>query len=157
MYRFLFFAMGLLGSTLAAQAHELRIEISRQPPIILVTASYGGQEPLLYAPVDIFSPDSTDVEFQNGRTDARGRFAFLPDRSGEWRIIVDDELGHHQEISVVVEEVMLHPADGGSSAVAEASTATVPLLWRWLTGISLILGLTGILFWLKAHRFRTDR
>jgi nickel transport protein len=134
----------------AVLAHELRTEITLRPPVILVTASYAGQEPLAYAPIEIFEPGSASVEFQNGRTDARGRFAFIPHRSGEWRIVVDDELGHHRETTVTVDETFLNPA-GGESAI-DPSTAAVPLWWRWLTGISIILGCTGIYFWLKARR-----
>jgi nickel transport protein len=152
MRRFLLFSsiwFSLLASS-AVQAHELRTEIVHRPPVILVTASYGGQEPLPYAPIDIFEPGASRVEFQNGRTDALGRFAFIPHRPGEWRIVVDDELGHHRETTVVIDPSFLDP--DGAVDTSEPAAPAVPIWWRWLTGLSLIIGCTGIAFWLKARR-----
>jgi len=157
MYRLLICIGGLLSLTAVVLAHELRLETSPRPPAVLVTASYAGQEPLPYAPVNIFSPGPGGVEFQNGRTDARGRFAFIPDQTGEWRIVVDDELGHRQESSVLITETFLNPDTSSTAGTADPETAAAPLLWRWLTGISLILGVTGILFWLKARRLRAGQ
>jgi nickel transport protein len=50
----------------------------------------------------VYAPGGGDTEFQNGRTDARGRFAFLPDRPGVWRVKVDAGMGHGFDIEIEV-------------------------------------------------------
>lgn len=43
------------------------------------------------------------VEYQNGRTDAQGRFAFVPSAAGDWLIRLDDGTGHGFEEHVKVD------------------------------------------------------
>lgn len=70
-----------------------------------VRFGYAGGEPMSYVEAKVFGPESPpDLEFQNGRTDARGVFAFVPDRPGHWRVEVRDNLGHKGSIEVVVEQ-----------------------------------------------------
>lgn len=71
---------------------------------IVVTALYDTGEPISYASTKIFSPQGSNVEYQNGRTDALGRFAFVPSMRGEWLIRIDDGTGHGFEERVRVDE-----------------------------------------------------
>ena len=67
---------------------------------VAVQFSYSGGEPFSYCQVKVFGPgDDPDLEFQNGRTDARGVFAFVPDRTGTWRMVAWDESGHRSEVT----------------------------------------------------------
>jgi nickel transport protein len=72
---------------------------------IAVRFGYAGGEPMSYIEVKVFGPTSShDLEFQNGRTDARGVFAFVPDIPGAWRVEAWDNLGHKGSIELVVEQ-----------------------------------------------------
>ena len=70
-----------------------------------------------YAKVEVYSPADAKVEFQNGRTDAQGRFAFMPDTPGQWRIIMADNMGHRVEHAVDVSSAQ------GSAQVAAQGAA----------------------------------
>ncbi len=73
---------------------------------IVVTAQYDTGEPMSYAKVEISAPDSK-LPFQSGRTDRNGRFCFLPDTPGTWKVVVvDDEIGHRLELEIPVNEAL---------------------------------------------------
>jgi len=79
-------------------AHGVEGEIKYLQGVVLVTAAYDSGEPMSYAKIEIYAPDS-DIKFQLGRTDRNGRFAFVPDVPGVWQIVVSDNLGHRLELS----------------------------------------------------------
>ena len=72
MRKKLFLTFIFIGLVLAVYAHELRLEIMKFPPAVIIKASYGGQETVSFADVIVFSPSEDQVEFQNARTDAKG-------------------------------------------------------------------------------------
>ncbi|MEW6087919.1 MAG: hypothetical protein AB1498_06395 [bacterium] len=121
-------------------AHEVNYEI-REGNAVLIKVVYGDDDSMSYAKVRIFSPDS-EIEFQNGRTDKNGCFAFLPDKTGEWKITVNDETGHGIGTKLKVNQTM--------------NIKTISKRWhRWqklVTGISIIWGLTGLFLYLKVRR-----
>lgn len=125
----------------SAWAHDLAVVPRVAGEAVVVTAQFGGTEPAAFCQVAVFSPAKGDAEYQTGRTDARGRFAFLPDVSGQWRVIVDDEMGHRQEASIAW--------TAGGAPVNEA--AAQPAWQKALTGGSLLLGLTGIWLWWRVR------
>lgn len=101
---------------------------------------YSDGEPMAYAEVLVFGPDSAKVEFQNGRTDKNGVFAFVPDRPGFWRVVCNDGMGHRAEYknelvsgkeTKATESAMQEP-DGKQSA---------PLWLKALLGVSLLFNL----------------
>lgn len=124
-----------------AQAHDLAVVTRVSGEAVLVTAEFGGTEAAAFCQVAVFSPAKADAEFQTGRTDARGRFAFVPDAPGKWRVIVDDEMGHRQEATMEWRQA------GG----AESGGAAQPAWQKALTGASLLLGLTGIWLWWRVR------
>lgn len=66
---------------------------------------YASGEPMAYCSVAVFSPGNADLEFQNGRTDQRGGFAFLPHQTGAWKVHVKDGRGHAVQAEVLVADV----------------------------------------------------
>jgi nickel transport protein len=50
------------------------------------------------------------VEFQNGRSDAKGRFSFAPEKNGAWKIMISDGMGHKavKEVHIKDPENPLH-------------------------------------------------
>lgn len=86
-----------------------------------------------YAEVKIYAPDNADVEFQSGRTDAVGRFAFLPDKAGTWTVVVADGMGHRVSHPVAV-ALSGEPAEEAPAQGGMASSKLFPAL----LGISLL-------------------
>ena len=101
----LFFLLIFSFSVSSAFAHGATYEIQRDRAVI-VKAGYDDGEPMSYAEVKIFSPDVQRGEHQNGRTDKNGNFAFLPHRTGKWRIVVNDGMGHSFTAETFVKEGM---------------------------------------------------
>ena len=140
------FRLGLLALVgLSASAHDLVLTAERTGAAVVIRAAYAGTEPCPFAATEIFSPAAAKTEYQNGRTDRTGRFAFVPDQPGNWRVVVDDELGHRVELTVPV-------AEGATLAVS----GTQPVWQKALTGAALILGLMGGWYGWKM-RARQDR
>ena len=102
-------ALLLTGTAAQAPAHALYAADTRHDGVVLVQFAYSGGEQPTYAKVEVYSPADAKVEFQNGRTDAQGRFAFMPDTPGQWRIIMADNMGHRVEHAVDVS-----PAQGSA-------------------------------------------
>jgi nickel transport protein len=110
-----FGALLLLGAA-QAQAHALYAAHTWQGAVALVQFAYAGGSVPTYAKVEVYSPADAKVEFQNGRTDAQGRFAFMPDTPGQWRIIMADNMGHRVEHAVDVS-----PSHGSAQIAAQTS------------------------------------
>lgn len=113
----LVFGVLLLLGAAQAQAHALYAAHTWQGSVALVQFAYAGGSVPTYAKVEVYSPADAKVEFQNGRTDAQGRFAFMPDTAGQWRIIMADNMGHRVEHAVDVS-----PAQGPAQIAAQGAT-----------------------------------
>lgn len=124
----------MVGTAAQAPAHALYAADTRHDGVVLVQFAYSSGEQPTYAKVEVYSPADDKVEFQNGRTDAQGRFAFMPDTPGRWRIIMADNMGHRVEHPVEI-------AATGSSTAGNASAAGpggFSLSLRILLGLSLL-------------------
>lgn len=114
-----------------------------QGPAAWVRGEYSGGEPMSFVKARVLRPDGQT--HQVGNTDAQGRFAWLPDRDGRWRVVLDDGQGHHGEIGLDWREVERPAATqpvGGDGGLAGQ-----PLWVRATWGLSLILWLSGLAFW----------
>ena len=140
-----FALLALLACPLAA--HDLEAKVELTPRAVILGAYYAGGGSAPFIQVSVFSPAGAGKEFQNGRTDASGGFAFVPDTPGDWRCILDDELGHRKELTIQV-------TPEGRAANSPAPAAQAIPFERMITGISLLSGLTGLLLWHKARRMQ---
>lgn len=61
-----------------------------------------GGEPFAHRLVELFAPQGREA-FQTGRTDAEGRFAFVPVRPGTWQMRVSAPDGHGSSVSIDVD------------------------------------------------------
>lgn len=141
-----------------AQAHELTFDIVKQYPAITVQASYFKAEPLVNAAVLIFAPDENKTEYQKGNTDQSGYFAFVPTFAGNWKMVVDDKMGHRSEISITVSDDFFNGNDTGSSATEvshHSHFGNLPVIYKIMFGLALVFGGTGILYWFKAKKTLT--
>lgn len=128
-------------------AHGVVYEVKEDKSVI-IKVEYDDGEPMSYADVKIFSPTEKEIEHQNGRTDKNGCFAFLPDIVGEWKITVNDGMGHG-----VVEKVKV------KEAMVIESIHVIHRSWTWfqklIVGISIIWGLAGVICYFKVRKKMT--
>ncbi len=116
---------------------------------LVVTAQYDTGEAMSYARVNIAAPGAK-LTFQKGRTDRNGRFCFFPDAAGEWKVVVDDEMGHRLEVNVPVDKAMelkTDPAEGGSKSILSKYE-------KAFIGIGIIFGISGFFFWRLGGKIR---
>jgi len=115
---------------------------------LVVTAQYDTGEVMSYARVRISAPGAK-LPFQSGRTDRNGRFCFFPDAQGDWKVVVDDEMGHRLEVMVPVNEAMELKSNQQNRGLVLSSLSRYE---KALMGISIIFGLSGIFFWWRGKR-----
>lgn len=117
---------------------------------LVVTAQYDTGEAMSYAKVKISAPGAK-LTFQSGRTDRNGRFCFFPDTPGDWKVIVDDEMGHRLEVIVPVNEAKELKTNQRHGSRAEGSLSRYE---KALMGISIIFGISGAFFWWRGRKGR---
>lgn len=115
---------------------------------LAVSAQYDTGEPMDYAKVTISGPDAK-LPFQSGRTDRNGRFCFFPDRAGEWKMVVDDEMGHRLEVRIPVDESLALQQGKVNRASREAGASRFE---KAAMGMSIIFGFFGVFFWWKGRK-----
>jgi nickel transport protein len=115
-------------------AHGVRYSLSEGA--MVVTATYDDGSPMAFCDASVFSPADPANAYQAGNTDPRGRFAFVPDTNGLWRLTVDDGMGHAMKAEVNV----------GTGAVGSAGPdeKKISRPMALLMGFCLIFGLFGI-------------
>lgn len=109
---------------------------------------YSTGEKMSYREAKVFSPNDKKFAVQSGRTDEQGRFAFIPDVSGDWRVIVQDEEGHRCEAKINITEEFLTD-ENKMTDIKENYENNSPqgseLFIRALLGVSLIFNLAIII------------
>lgn len=130
---------------LAGQAHDISLQTELAPPAAIVRALYGASEPAAFVKVTVFSPAAPAQPHQTGCTDAQGYFAFRPAAPGDWRVEIDDEVGHRVETAVRI-------PDPFTSAAPPPAPASTSRFERALLGIGLIVGVSGFLYGIRARR-----
>ena len=126
---------GLACLPAAVDAHALRAVHEQQGEAVLVRFAYSDDRGAEFAAVRVTGADGK--EFQNGRTDARGRFAFIPDAPGVWRITVTDGMGRKVEHAVGVAA----PGNPAEAAGTDGGNTEQSLPLRAGLGLSLLANL----------------
>ena len=142
--------------TPCVEAHGTGHRVIRDSRAIAVESFYSDREPMSYAEVKLYGPSDDSIEYQNGRTDRNGRFAFLPDREGTWRVEVGDGMGHlmKAEIDVKNPEKVETPTEESPVAV-DAARPGIPMPWKAALGLSLIANLSLLAYvWKRKHPSR---
>lgn len=100
--------VAILGLSSPALAHSLETNylISPQSQLQLHTQFSTG-EPFQQAPVRVFSPADDTKPWLEGKTDAKGEFAFAPDRSlrGDWFVEIGEftQSNHSDALTLAVD------------------------------------------------------
>ena len=147
---------GLLALTLpcGVAAHGTDYSLVPGEQVIAAKFFYSDKEPMRYSEVLIFSPKNKEVEYQNGRTDQEGRFAFCPNKPGIWGVKVLDGMGHAVNTTVTVTpgagagEKTLNVTQNKKNFFAESS------MWlRMFFGLSVLLNIFwGLQTWKGHHK-----
>jgi nickel transport protein len=140
------------------QAHKLEVHLTENPPVVIVKADYGNHDHgVSGGDVFIYAPGEADTVFQSGKTDPSGKFAFIPDKAGEWRVLVDDGTGHKGEAGIMLEDAFF-AVTGADLEIEEEDinpappAAALSVFWKALIGISLLIGIAGIFYGLKSRK-----
>ncbi len=158
MKRTLIGAFVFICSVGLIQAHKLEVHLTENPPVVILKADYGDHDHgVSQGDVSIYAPGETDTVFQSGKTDPSGKFAFIPHKAGEWRVLVDDGTGHKGEAVITLEDFFfavtgadLETEEKGINPVPPAAALSV--FWKALIGISLLIGIAGILYGLISRK-----
>jgi hypothetical protein len=161
-----FLLLALVGTTMA---HAIHVEFTEHVPAVTLWAGFSKSAPMTDAKVEVFAPGDTKA-FQLGRTDKYGQYTFLPDAAGEWTLRVDDERGHRKTATIAISEAFL---SGGHDVNKDAASShehhdetlphlmetgqnisfqAIPLVYKAVFGLSIIFGITGIFYGLKARK-----
>lgn len=119
---------------LAAQAHDLQYTTTGGQAVV-VKLFYADDTPFSFEAYEIY-PEGGKLPVQVGRTDNRGRIAFLPDKAGKWRVKAISEDGHGLDFTLETD------------AAAVLTGAEKPFYERYsrlVVGVAVILGLFGFL------------
>lgn len=134
-------------------AHGTDYRLIGKDAVVAAEFFYSDKTPMRYAEVLVFSPENDTVEYQNGRTDQNGRFAFLAELPGDWQINVNDGMGHavHATISVNQRETDRETADDAKNAVSKKKKtplADASIVIKVFFGLSILLNLfLGMYVW----------
>jgi hypothetical protein len=110
---------GAHAASAATALHGITVRLSQEGRVVVATCQYEGGIPVAGAQASVFAPGE-DTPYLAGTTDPAGLFAFLPGiEGGEWRVVVDDGMGHRREARL---EVTPLPGDGARQERPEGST-----------------------------------
>jgi nickel transport protein len=138
--------VSLLGLVLPAQVFGHGVEVydlsGEDRPVRTVCFKYSTGEPVSFARIKIFPPSTAgkNVEALVSITDRNGIFCFTPDEEGEWRVDMEDGMGHKG--SIIVNAAAIREA----ALDVEAGAGTggrPPLIFNILLGLSLLANVFG--------------
>lgn len=137
-------AAWLAATSGQAWAHGVHMSCAPGQAMIL-DAYYDGGDLMSFVKLKITGPDGKT--YQVGNTDAKGRFAFVPDKAGKWTLVANDGMGHRAELTV-------DAAPGGQATKAnvQSSDPGVPMWARAAWGLSAFMFIFGLFSWFAARR-----
>lgn len=114
---------------------------------------YSTGEAMSYREARVFSPNDEKFAAQSGRTDEKGRFAFVPDVAGLWRVIVRDEEGHQCEAKIDITEDFL--SGNENITLNNENIDNAEIFMRAVSGVSIIfnIAMIVIIFRRKKHAY----
>ncbi|WP_031479397.1 hypothetical protein [Maridesulfovibrio frigidus] len=129
-------------------AHGVSYELLEASKTITFKTVFSSGEPISYGEVLIFSPEDSEIEYQNGRTDKLGQFSFLPNKNGKWKIEINGGMGH--KIFFDIDITDLH-GENKIEIQNKPTTFKSSLYMRIALGISLIFNmfLASRIIWIK--------
>lgn len=115
-------------------AHDLQHTVTSGQAVV-IKLFYVDNTPFAFEGYEIYQ-DGEKLPYQVGRTDSRGRIAFLPDKAATWRVKVFSEDGHGLDFKL------------DTNATAVLTDAEKPAFERYgriAVGVAVLLGVFGVL------------
>ncbi len=112
---------------------------------MVLQAYYDGGDPMSFVKIKLTGPDGKT--YQAGNADAKGFFAFVPDRQGKWTLVANDGMGHRAELTVDA-----GPECQTAKQAAQSSDQGVPTWAKAAWGLSAFMFIFGVFSWLAARR-----
>ncbi|MBU1193642.1 MAG: carboxypeptidase-like regulatory domain-containing protein [Proteobacteria bacterium] len=128
-----------------AFAHGTDYRLIGKDAVVAAEFFYSDKTPMGYAEILIFSPDNETVEYQNGRTDQNGKFAFLAQTPGNWNIKVNDGMGHAVHATVTVNPESKDTSELLENPQTRTPKKNDPLFGDTPMGVRLVFGLSILL------------
>jgi nickel transport protein len=145
-YVFSFFLL-VIGLPLPAALFGHGVEVydvtGEDRPVQTISFRYSTGEPMAFAKVKTFPPSTAErnVESLVSISDRNGMFCFIPDEEGEWRVDIEDGMGHKGSITVNAGS-----KTGEAETAAPASSGTLPLPVSIILGLSLMVNIFALWF-----------
>jgi nickel transport protein len=153
----LLISLSIMVSTGTALAHGVTVDISIEGGVVILGASYSPTQPLVDASVFIYSPAEPENEWQTGKTDRTGHFAFIPDAEGEWSVVIDDQKGHMKKTTIVFAPDLPEESEIAEETFTKALDSAgngLNTSHKIVIGLSLLIGITGLFYGLKVRQER---
>ncbi len=125
-----------LISSIPSFSHDIEHLVKKHNNVIEVNFYFGDGTKFSYQSYEIYSPDDKKIPYQVGRTDKKGRVLFFPEKEGKWEVKVFSEDGHGKNVILNFE---------GNKKIEEKNLSLYFKFGKIITGVSLILGIFGIL------------
>lgn len=162
-YRRLLSAAGtLLVLGFPSRGHGIECAVDRVDAIAVLHCTYDSGTAASGAGVQVFGPAETEEPYQVSQTDRSGAFAFVAREAGSWHVVVDDGMGHREEVLVLVEgsgaaageSVVQAPPRPGETEehLHETPASAVSKTYEVLFGLSLIWALAATFYAVKVRR-----
>jgi len=150
MHRIVLFAacVWMMAAPLSAFAHGTDFRLIGKETVVAAEFFYSDKASMQFAEVLVFSPEDDRVEYQNGRTDQNGRFAFLAETPGDWHVKVNDGMGHAVHATVTVSAGKPEAKTAGEflgNRLNEVTKKKDSLFGEASMGIKLVFGLSILL------------
>lgn len=120
---------------------------------VTVEFFYSYNEPMSYSEILVFSPQDQKLEYQNGRTDQKGRFSIFPEIPGTWKIIANDGMGHKETATIEIQEDISETEGGNVQAKDDGHLSATSMAVKTVAGLSLILNVFLVLHLWKRNGF----
>ncbi len=104
-----------------------------------------------YAAVEVYSPMGK-IPFQSGRTDQNGRFLFFPDKKGEWKVIVNDGIGHQLVLKTNIDDNLILIEQTSNRTKAIENSRSFSGFQKIIMGLALIFGTFGVVSLCKGKK-----
>jgi nickel transport protein len=144
MMRYIALSLLCIFAAISAYGHGVDAVTADADSVVAVEIRYNSGEPMTYATISVFSPSSPKTEVIAGFADRNGRYAFIPDEDGEWRVEASDGMGHK---SVITVNATMHAHEAVSKSGGKS-----PLYLRALLGVSLILNIFAVYSFVAKRR-----
>jgi nickel transport protein len=130
----LFLLLAWIAVIQPARAHDLQYTVTGGQAVV-VRLFYADNSAFSFEGYEIY-PEGEKLPIQVGRTDAKGRIAFLPDRAGTWQVKAISEDGHGLDFTLTTD---------AAAALTGSDKPVYERYGRIVEGVALILGLFGVI------------